>query len=226
MSASGANNESDTRLTQIVNMKPKGIISCRSNNDVAQRTFHRSPRHVSPLSHGLNEPVLSSGIDRDTSNSRRDNSVPGRNSYLRSVGNAVVQEDVRKSVDRLRMSNEKHLKSRSNLEVTNAYDPDSARRGTAPTLIPDDKRQPKSTLNRIQKDSSRDTPTRQELTPLSVADYVRANTSFGGAAEHQIGTMMLGQPGFIKRITAPHAVQSKSALAHNKENQSQPREAF
>ena len=41
----------------------------------------------------------------------------GRYSYLRSVGNAVVQEDVRKSVDRIRMSNENEnqLKSRSEL---------------------------------------------------------------------------------------------------------------
>ena len=35
--------------------------------------------------------------------------------------------------------------------------------------------------------------------------------------------MMLGANGFIKRISAPPAMLSKSALAGNKENQVQPK---
>jgi len=37
--------ESDTHLTRVVNIRPKGISSCRSNNDVATRKFQRSPGH-------------------------------------------------------------------------------------------------------------------------------------------------------------------------------------
>lgn len=71
---------SDARL--IVNMRPKAMTSCRSNNDVAPRKTTKSP-------------VLK-GKDH------RDSSVSGRYNYLRGVGNAVVQDEVRKSVDRIR----------------------------------------------------------------------------------------------------------------------------
>ena len=50
--------------------------------------------------------------------------MSGRYSYLRSVGNAVVQTDVRNSVDRIRMSSnnidgisEAQLKNKSDLLV-------------------------------------------------------------------------------------------------------------
>lgn len=97
------------RSTTVVNIRAKGIASCRSNNDVANRKFNRSPAHLnaSPMSLGpACQPVLSGNNHRDNSSlSKRDNSV-GRYSYLRNVGNSVVNNDVRKSVDRIRMSKE------------------------------------------------------------------------------------------------------------------------
>ena len=100
---------------------------------------------------------------RNDSNSNRDSSVTGRYSYLRSVGNAVVQEDVRKSVDRIRMSseNENQLKSKSELGVKQQHhhdEPcfeDTGRRGTAPICHDtgdDGRRQPKSGLNIYKPD--------------------------------------------------------------------------
>ena len=76
----------------------------------------------------------------------------GRYGYLRSVGNAVVQEDVRKSVDRIRMSNENEnqLKSRSELGMKqgNTRFEEAGRRGTAPIYEDDDpKKQPRSGMN-------------------------------------------------------------------------------
>jgi len=83
--------------------------------------------------------VLSSKVRADSIEKRDSSATAGRYSYLRSVGNAVVvQEDVRKSVDRIRLGNEsdKHLKSKSDLDMLGATKfEEIGRRGTAPTPL-------------------------------------------------------------------------------------------
>ena len=69
----------------------------------------------------------------------------------------VAHEDVRKSVDRIRMSNEhdKHLKSKSDLDMLQATRfEEIGRRGTAPTPLETDEigRLPKSSLNYLKPD--------------------------------------------------------------------------
>ena len=145
-----AGGESDTRLTTVVNIRPAGgITSCRSNNDMAQHTFNRSPNQMnqSPLSVGLCQQVLS-GNNRHQG---RDSSLSGRYSYLRSVGNAVVQDDIRKSVDRIRVGSEyeQNLKSKKSdlvLDDIKSRFEEAGRRGTAPYDI-ETSRQPKSGLD-------------------------------------------------------------------------------
>ena len=246
--------ESDSRLTTVVNIKPLGIASCRSNNDVARRTFARSPsdgRHQSPLSQVVCQPVLS-GNNRNDSNGRRDSSVNGRYSYLRGVGNAVVQTDVRKSVDRIRMSvnqdSNQQITNKSQLEMASGYD-ESKRRGTAPNFDESElPRQHKSSLNNYNKldkiaivgqsynAHSSQASSQNELLSLNngVINYdnqqmsqqqqhVRSNTSYGVVPPQHIGIIMGGQEGFVKRITP---LQSKSALDHNnKENSAQQKDS-
>lgn len=71
--------------------------------------------------------------------------MSGRYSYLRSVGNAVVQTDVRNSVDRIRMNSnnnidgisEAQLKDKSDLLVDSLKQSRfeaEGRRGTAPNF--------------------------------------------------------------------------------------------
>lgn len=105
---------SDNRLTTVVNIRPQGIQSCRSNNDVAPpKTFNRSPSHrnQSPLSVGVCQQVFSGKRPLDKKAGENHSVLEsgsqsgGRYSYLRSVGNAVVQskDDVRNSVDRINL---------------------------------------------------------------------------------------------------------------------------
>ena len=150
-----AGGESDSRLTTVVNIRPAGgITSCRSNNDVAQHTFNRSPNQMnqSPLSVGLCQQVLS-GNNRHQG---RDSSLSGRYGYLRSVGNAVVQDDIRKSVDRIRVGSEheQNLKSKKSdlvLDDIKSRFEEAGRRGTAPYDV-ETSRQPKSALEHQKPD--------------------------------------------------------------------------
>lgn len=150
-----AGGESDSRLTTVVNIRPAGgITSCRSNNDVARHTFNRSPHQMnqSPLSVGLCQQVLS-GNNRHQG---RDSSLSGRYGYLRSVGNAVVQDDIRKSVDRIRVGSEheQNLKSKKSdlvLDDIKSRFEEAGRRGTAPYDV-ETSRQPKSALDHQKPD--------------------------------------------------------------------------
>lgn len=96
--------------------------------------------------------MLSGKVRRDSNDS---SAAHSRYSYLRSVGNSVVAtEDIRKSVDRIRMSheNEKHLKSKSDLDMLGPTRfEEIGRRGTAPINVVENEPRQKSSLVNYKK---------------------------------------------------------------------------
>ena len=125
-----------------MNIAGKGMMnSCRSNNDVGNHRFNRSPDHrnASPISVGVCQPVLSGNNYKDRKlGGKRDSSV-GRFSYLRSVGNAVLNDsEVRKSVDRIRISKVNLHEEKNDADLVadlKTRFEEEGRRGTTPNEI-------------------------------------------------------------------------------------------
>ena len=229
----GTGRESDNRITTVVNIQQKGISSCRSNNDVARRNFMRSPGRMnqSPLSHGV-QPIFSGKSPNEDSVSKRDSSRKERYSYLRSVGNAVVNnQDVRKSVDRIRMSSELdyNIKSKSELgqvEGITQFE-EAGRRSTVPEQL-NQNRLAKSSLNQYHNapaivisaatsgiNSAKNSQSELFMRNMQAENAHEPQRSSTSYAVHQVGPMMMGRPGFVKRIAPP---QSKSALDKDKDD--------